>query len=129
MEDLRLYTLSEAAKILGGGVTKDKLSTEIRRGNLEYTRIGASKLVTVSQLQEMMERCRVQAKAQGSTQGDMPGTAKTSGLSGTTARTQAQAACSASLKMLRENLRNTSRKNGRRPAGKVSSRGSHAQTS
>ncbi len=125
----KLYTLGEAADMLGDHVTESSLSTEIKRKNLSYRKVGSKRYVTESDLVEMQNRCLVPAKDQDSIPGDTAETAKASGLSGITERTRAQDACSASLKMLRENSRNTSRKNGRRPAVKASSRGSHAPTS
>jgi len=116
----KLYTLGEAADMLGDHVTESSLSTEIKRKNLSYRKVGSKRYVTESDLVEMMKRCRVQAKAQGSTSDDAKASVQTSGSSGTTARIQAQDAARATFKALKHSSRSTSRKNGRRPLGKAS---------
>ncbi len=119
MDDLKLYTLSEAAKMLGASVTKGKLLTEIKRGRLPCRKVGATTYVTESDMREMTERCLVDQKDH-TCGGENKKDAKASGLSRTTDAKKAQDAARASLKMLKNNSRNTSRKNGHRQAGKAS---------
>jgi hypothetical protein len=56
---LRLYTLKEAAVMLGGGLTARVLRTEIKGGRLTARLMGGKLLVTESDLTELVERCRV----------------------------------------------------------------------
>ena len=115
----KLYTLGEAADMLGDHVTESSLSTEIKRKNLSYRKVGSKRYVTESDLVEMMKRCRVDQKDH-TCGGESKKDAQASGSSRTTDAKKAQDAARASLKMLKNNLRNTSRKNGHRQAGKAS---------
>ena len=125
----KLYTLGEAADMLGDHVTESSLSTEIKRKNLSYRKVGSKRYVTESDLVEMQKRCLVPAKDPDFTSDGAKESVQTSGSSGTTARIQAQDAARATFKALKNSSRGTSRPNGRRRAGKASSRGSHAQMS
>ena len=115
----KLYTLGEAADMLGDHVTESSLSTEIKRKNLSYRKVGSKRYVTESDLVEMQNRCLVPAKDQDSISESEKASVQTSGSSGTTARIQAQDAARATFKALKNSSRSTSRPNGRRPAGKA----------
>ena len=56
------YSLAEAAKRLGGGITARSLRTEIHKGNLSFAKVAGKYLVTDNDLMGMLERCRAKAK-------------------------------------------------------------------
>ena len=65
---LRLAVAAELAFPFGG-MTASGLRKEAARGNLAIERIAGKDFVTLAAIEEMRERCRTPAKAQGSTPG------------------------------------------------------------
>ncbi|CCM74534.1 hypothetical protein BN77_1668 [Rhizobium mesoamericanum STM3625] len=63
-DDATLYTLAEAAELFfSRKLTKSALRTEARKGNLEVIRIANKDFVTRRSVMDMVERCKVPAKA------------------------------------------------------------------
>jgi len=63
-DDATLYTLAEAADLFfSRSLTKSALRTEARKGNLEVVRIANKDFVTRRSIMDMVERCKVPAKA------------------------------------------------------------------
>jgi len=67
-DDVTLYTLAEAADLyFSRSLTKSALRTEARKGNLEVIRIANKDFVTRRSVMDMVERCKVPAKARPQT--------------------------------------------------------------
>jgi hypothetical protein len=116
----RLYTLKEAAAMLGGGLTARVLRAELKRGRLTARSIGGKYLVTETDLAEFVERCRVgenrNLPACGS---DHATDVNPNGSSLTPGASAEQAAASATAKVLKGRSRNTSRTSTAHPQAQV----------
>jgi hypothetical protein len=95
-------TLQEACdKFFGGAISVASLRAEARRGNLVVSKIGRAHFVTVNDLNEMIEKCRVKAQAptSGSTKPVVRGQSSTANTS----------SALASAKLIAERLRRRSK--------------------
>lgn len=120
-----LHTLREAQKLTRIGI--GTLRTAIERGQLSCRRIGGRVFVTDSDLQEMIDRCRHEARDQGFTSDDAKD-ANQSGSSETEPQRKAQVAALATIKQLRKRSPTTSRENTSQSSEKASSPESRLQT-
>lgn len=114
----KLMTLAEAAAEIGGKITARSLRTEARRGRLHLTRIAGKDHVLMSDLLEMLERCRNGSRGRASTS-EVVEAVRPSGSSETEAKKSAQDAAKATLRMLKERCNGTSPPSTSRPSGKV----------
>jgi hypothetical protein len=62
----RLLTLEEAARLLPGGAKRGTLIAEHKRGRLALYKIGKRLYTKLHDMEELVEKCRVQPKAPAS---------------------------------------------------------------
>jgi hypothetical protein len=104
---LRLKTAAALA-FPDGSMSAAGLRREAEAGRLTIYRIANKHFTTLTDIQEMKDKCRVQAKGQGSISPRRKGTDDGSGSSGTVNKTSALDAFKATAQKLRKNLRPTS---------------------
>lgn len=108
----RRMTLKQAAEVFFGDARHAAtLRVEIDRGNLVASKIGRAYWTTLPALQEMEQKCRVEAQARASigTKAEKPGSSSTGD------STVAQGAAQRTLNKLKEHFGTTSRASTSRP--------------
>lgn len=111
LPEVRL-TLKQAAEIyLGHARHASTLRAEIDRGNLAASKIGRAYWTTLTALNEMEQKCRVEAQARAciGTKAEKPGSSSTAD------STVAQGAAQRTLNKLKEHFGTTSRASTSRP--------------
>ena len=108
----RRMTLKQAAEqFFGDARHASTLRVEISRGNLVASKMGRAYWTTLPALQDMEQKCRVEAQARASI-GTSP---EKPGLSSTADSTVAQGAAQRTLNKLKEHFGTTSRASTSRP--------------
>jgi len=108
--------LSEAVRLFfpAGGVTVSALRTEARKGRLAIERIAGKDFVTKAAIDQMREKCRVQAKARASISGDEKG-----GIPSGTSEMEKMRLAQDAVKATASELKKRSRPTGRGGSGRT----------